>query len=70
MILKEKWGSCVWKVEDTVDLIEGSVSFEVESRLEQLTEIIARMIDRMGLSDQEKLDLIDPHSAWERKNDT
>jgi hypothetical protein len=65
MILKEKWGSRVWEVEDTVDLIKGSVSFEAEYRLEQLTEIIARMIDRMGLSDQEKFDLIDPHSAWE-----
>jgi hypothetical protein len=27
--------------------------------------LIARMIDTMNLTDQQKLDLIDPHSEWE-----
>lgn len=36
-----------------------------EGRFEQLTEIVGRLIDRLGLTDQEMLDLIDPYGSWE-----
>lgn len=46
-------------------LIRLTAPDDEESRLEQLTEIVGRMIDKLGLTDQEMLDLIDPYGTWE-----
>jgi hypothetical protein len=46
-------------------LIRLTASNDEQIRLEQLTEIVGRMLDKLGLTDQEMLDLIDPYGAWE-----
>jgi len=46
-------------------LIMLAVLSDQEGRVEQLTEIVGRLIDRLGLTDQEMLDLIDPYGSWE-----
>lgn len=64
MKLKEKYGNRVWEPESTSDLIEGTVSFEHEYSRRQFCEILGRLIDQLGLSREEVMDIVDPHSIW------
>ena len=69
MKIKERYHSdiTVREINSNVgqSLIRLTASDDEQSRLEQLTEIVGRMIDKLGLTDQEMLDLIDPYGAWE-----
>lgn len=69
MKIKERYHSdiTVREISSNVgqSLIRLTAPDDEQSRLEQLTEIVGRMIDKLGLTDQEMLDLIDPYGAWE-----
>jgi hypothetical protein len=65
MILKQKWATFTVEARDTADLIRITGAYEVEERLDNLTDIVSRMIDKMGLSEKDRLELIAPYSGWE-----
>ena len=65
MILKQKYGNQVWECEGTEDLMRGCVSHETCNAVQDLSDIIARMLDAMPLTDQQRLDIIEPYSKWE-----
>jgi hypothetical protein len=62
MNLKQRYGNRVWDCASTEDFVCNFVTLD-DSRV--LAEIIARMLDAMPLTDQQKLDIIDPHGVWE-----
>lgn len=62
---QKKYGNQVWECESTEDLMRVCVSHETDNAVRELSEIIARMLDAMPLTDQQKLDIIEPYSKWE-----
>jgi len=65
MKLKEKWGTRVWDCDSTPELVRGVIAYELGSAVPELAEIVGRMLDTMALTDQQKLDIIQPYSMWE-----
>ena len=65
MKLKHKWRTVTAEAKDTADLIRITGPYDNDARLDHLTDIVSRMIDKMWLSDKDRLELIDPHSEWE-----
>lgn len=66
MIIEERWGSEVWADPKTADLIalkmsehEGGELERMHHKIETLKNIVGGLIDRAGLTDQQKLDLLD-----------
>jgi hypothetical protein len=62
MRLKDKIANIRVEIDNTEHLINFCRSSDSDL---WTCELIARMIDAMGLTDQQKLDLIDPRSEWE-----
>lgn len=56
-----------WEVGDTEQLISGLLPHEEEYKTFALAGIVARMLDAMKISDQQRLDIIYPYSGWEVK---
>jgi hypothetical protein len=65
MLLKHRYRSQVWQCDSTEHLIQGCVSADTETALQDIFGIIGRMLDKMPLTDQQKLDLVDPYGGWE-----
>jgi hypothetical protein len=71
MKLKQKRGTQTWDAQ-TVTFLGNAISNVVSheniddyERIETLVGVVARLIDHMDLSDQQKLDIIEPYSNWE-----
>ena len=62
MNLKHRYVNRVWEDACTEDLVRKCL-FNDDTR--DVADIIARMLDAMPLTDQQKLDIIDPCSVWE-----
>jgi len=61
--LKQRYGNMVWENAVTKDLVRNYLSNDDPTR--DIADIVARMINAMPLTDQQKLDIIDPYSLWE-----
>lgn len=66
MNIKEKWGNDRWENATTEDLIklrmsdfDGGEIETLRNRTEILTRLVAHLIDRSGMTDQEKLEFVD-----------
>jgi len=71
MKLKEKWGTRTWDT-GTAELLVRSVitdhydhEHSEDRSIEYLAKMFGRLLDHMDLSDQQKLDIIEPYSDWE-----
>jgi hypothetical protein len=64
MKLKQKWGSTVWEPSDSAELIRGTISGEPEDAIKDLSDIIGRMLDAMPLTEQNRLEIVDPY-MWD-----
>lgn len=62
MKLKSKYYNQSHEVLTTKGLIDFCRPYDSDP---WICELVARMIDTMNLTDQQKLDLISPHSEWE-----
>jgi hypothetical protein len=62
MNLKQRYGNMVWDCSGTEEFASNTVSLD-DTRV--LAEIIARVLDAMPLTDQQRLDIIDPSGIWE-----
>jgi hypothetical protein len=62
MNLKQRYGNMVWEDASTKDLVRNYLSND-DPR--DVADIVARMLDAMPLTDQQKMDIIDPYSVWE-----
>ena len=65
MKLKQVWGNRVWDCDSTEDLVRGCVSIQSDSAVQDLADIISRMLDAMPLTEQQKLDIVSPYGPWE-----
>ena len=63
MKLKQVWGTRVWDCNSTTDLVRGCV--DSDNAVNELCEIIGRMLNVMELTDQQKLDIVAPCGPWE-----
>jgi hypothetical protein len=63
MNLKHRYANRVWEDACTEDLARNYLSNDDPTR--DIADIVARMLDAMPLTDQQKLDIIDPCSVWE-----
>lgn len=71
MNLKETWGNKVWERATTECLIQhrfsdadGGQVEELQEQVRILKRIVANIIDNIGLTDQQKLDMIEIY-GWE-----
>jgi hypothetical protein len=64
MKIKRKYQNEVFFYKTTEDLIKNLVYIN-EGHSRVVLTIIARMLDAMPLTDQQKLDIIDPCGVWE-----
>jgi hypothetical protein len=67
MNLKQRYGNMAWENASTKDLVRNYLSND-DPR--DVADIIARMINAMPLTDQQKMDIIDPYSLWEIVEET
>jgi hypothetical protein len=67
MNLKHRYVNRVWEDAGAENLIRSRITGDGDEtqRMEDLLGFIARMLDAMPLTDQQKLDIIDPCSVWE-----
>lgn len=65
MKLKQVWGTRVWDCESTEDLVRECVSTHSDTAVRDLSEMIARMLDAMPLTEKQKLDIVSPYGPWE-----
>jgi len=64
MLIKQVHGNYTTDFGRSEDLIRDTVSVDTDSAVQQLSEIVGRMLDAMVLTDQQRLDIIDPY-GWE-----
>jgi hypothetical protein len=62
MNLKQRYGNMVWNC-GSIEEFAGDTVPLGDTRV--LAELIGRVLDAMPLTDQQKLDIIDPSSIWE-----
>ena len=67
MKLKQRYSNMVWDCSSMEEFASNTVPLD-DSRV--LAEIIARVLDAMPLTDQQRLDIIDPGSIWEIVKET
>ena len=61
MKLRQGYSNVIWEEVCTEDLIHKFVPFD-DPR--EVAGLIARLIDAMPLTDQQKLDIIAPYTSW------
>jgi hypothetical protein len=67
MNLKHRYVNRVWKDAGAENLARNRLAGDGDEtqRMEDLIGLVARMLDAMPLTDQQKMDIIDPYSVWE-----
>jgi hypothetical protein len=67
MKLRQKYTGREFEANDTEDLVRICTPYSQEEAIIRLGQIIARILDRLELTPQQKLDIIDPYSDldWE-----
>jgi hypothetical protein len=66
MIFQNKYDPHLrWEAYSFETAIEDLLPNGVEDRTHKLAEIVARMLEAMPLTNQQRLDIIDPYSNWE-----
>jgi hypothetical protein len=64
MKIKQRYGGVVFEPRDTAHMVYGLISCETPTAIRELSEILGRMLDAMPLTDQQKLDIVEPY-GWE-----
>jgi hypothetical protein len=69
MKLRQKYTGRTFKAGDTEELVRICMPYSKEEAIIRLGEIIARILDHLELTPQQKLDMIDPYSDLEIGDD-
>jgi hypothetical protein len=72
MNLKHRYVNRVWEDAGAENLARNRMAGDGDEtqRMEDLIGLVARMLDALPLTDQQKLDIIDPCSVWEIVEET